>query len=437
MNLKVNDLPQFYFRFGIFSPKEIKKLAVIQVNDVTLYRYHRPTENGLNSLHMGTVDRQFECTTCGKTSRECQGHYGYINLSYPVYHPGYIDLILKTLKCICYCCGNSKIELNIDEESEDEEYEDEEYEESEDEEYEDELDMDNSDDDLSDNDDDDEDYYSDDEEIEVEVKSKSIEEEQMYGIIGKIRGKDKLNTVSKQAEKVKICPHCKFPQPILTKSVLIIKSKFTEKQIEELDDDDDKLIATEPFTPLKALQLLKLAPFELLKKIGFKPEHSHPSNMIITLLLVPPPAIRPSVVISEGGKMRGQNDLTNLIQEVLKSAVKIEKSLQEQNLNKITIEKHGKQKKYFWNEEMTNMLENTPLCTAEVLTSISKNINIDNMFLQNIERLQYALYGYMINSANNPFKSSVHRSGRQKKPIMKRFGGKEGIFYYKKIYIYN
>ena len=78
---------------------------------------------------MGTIDRRMKCGTCGHGLQKCFGHYGStkkqqnnsqtttkhsniktigrIDLAYPVYHVGLMDVIVRALKCVCFFCSSS------------------------------------------------------------------------------------------------------------------------------------------------------------------------------------------------------------------------------------------------------------------------------------------------------------------------------------------
>ena len=54
---------------------------------------------------MGSVDRRHLCATCMRDARSCQGHAGHIELSYPAYHFGFVETVLKTLRTTCFFCA--------------------------------------------------------------------------------------------------------------------------------------------------------------------------------------------------------------------------------------------------------------------------------------------------------------------------------------------
>ncbi|GMI36945.1 hypothetical protein TrCOL_g7026 [Triparma columacea] len=36
----------------------------------------------------------------------CPGYFGHVELACPVYHQGFIDMVLKSLRCVCYHCSS-------------------------------------------------------------------------------------------------------------------------------------------------------------------------------------------------------------------------------------------------------------------------------------------------------------------------------------------
>ncbi|KAJ1950344.1 DNA-directed RNA polymerase II core subunit rpo21, partial [Linderina macrospora] len=68
----------------------------------------KPKIGGLLDPRMGTIDRNFKCQTCGENMTECPGHFGYIELAKPVYHIGFISKVKKILECVCWRCSKLK-----------------------------------------------------------------------------------------------------------------------------------------------------------------------------------------------------------------------------------------------------------------------------------------------------------------------------------------
>jgi len=92
-------------RLRPFQEDEIRRRSVCEVTEVSLYAQHVPRPNGLMDLRMGRVDRRFRCATCERSMDECGGHPGHMELPVPLYHPLFINEILKTLRSVCYHCG--------------------------------------------------------------------------------------------------------------------------------------------------------------------------------------------------------------------------------------------------------------------------------------------------------------------------------------------
>jgi DNA-directed RNA polymerase II subunit RPB1 len=65
----------------------------------------KPRDGGLNDPRLGSIDRQFKCATCDQNMSECPGHFGHIELSKPVFHPGFIKKTKKLLEMVCHNCS--------------------------------------------------------------------------------------------------------------------------------------------------------------------------------------------------------------------------------------------------------------------------------------------------------------------------------------------
>ena len=85
--------------FGISSAEDIKKTAVCKIDSSKL--------SGPGTVYdekMGcAADTNEKCVTC-KLTKECWGHFGYIELNEPVMHPMYYKTIAIFLKCFCKKC---------------------------------------------------------------------------------------------------------------------------------------------------------------------------------------------------------------------------------------------------------------------------------------------------------------------------------------------
>ncbi len=93
-------------RFGLLSPKEIRKMSVTKIITADTYDDDGyPIEMGLMDPRLGVIDPGLRCKTCGGRPGECPGHFGHIELAAPVIHVGFARFIRKILKITCRKCG--------------------------------------------------------------------------------------------------------------------------------------------------------------------------------------------------------------------------------------------------------------------------------------------------------------------------------------------
>ncbi|KAF7696557.1 DNA-directed RNA polymerase II subunit RPB1 [Cucumispora dikerogammari] len=97
--------------FQLLSSTAIKNLAVTQITSPITIENGVPKTNGLLDPRLGSIDRTILCSTCYET-KECPGHFGYIELRKRVLNPGYISKIKKILECVCYSCSQLLVSSN-------------------------------------------------------------------------------------------------------------------------------------------------------------------------------------------------------------------------------------------------------------------------------------------------------------------------------------
>jgi len=98
-------------QFGVLSPEEIKEMSVCKITTALLYDGPRPVRGGLCDPFMGTMERELKCSTCAGNVSECPGHFGHIDLEKPVYHSGFLDKTLQVLRAVCFHCSKLKIPI--------------------------------------------------------------------------------------------------------------------------------------------------------------------------------------------------------------------------------------------------------------------------------------------------------------------------------------
>ena len=248
--------------FGLFSADEVRKGSVVSVSESALYDRNLPREKAINDLRMGTVDRRFCCSTCKKDVMQCIGHNGNMTLAKPVYHIGYVDVILKVLRSVCFYCSN----LLLKEDS-----------------------------------------------------------SKLYNIQCSDYAKDcisqsrnHLTTISNYCKQRKKCFLCGGRQPTYYRCGILIKKEFRDCNPQDFESEEERQYAKSPFTPEVARRILHHISDRHLRIMGFPLDHTRPENMILSELIIPPPIMRPTIMVSDGSRIRGQDDLTIKLQEILK-----------------------------------------------------------------------------------------------------------------------
>lgn len=200
-------------------------------------------------------------------------------------------------------------------------------------------------------------------------------------------GKDpntRFSTVCKLARAKKKCSVCKSPQPEWHRQGLVITRVWGGATT--FFDDQQQDYAEQPFLPTVARDILANIDVEFLKLL----EISHAENMILTVLYVPPPIVRPA--ISHGGsgsKAKGQDHLTQHLQEILKKNEALRESLRES------------------------------------LRETSLREDAGNTAAKQFTELQNAVANYFVNGSPHVPKT-IQRSGMPLRDLTKRLKGKKG-----------
>lgn len=92
--------------FGVLDPEKIKDMAAAKITKTELYDQEGyPTEGGLMDPRLGVIDPGVRCRTCGGSVGECQGHFGYLELTRPIVHVHYAKILFTLLKMFCWKCS--------------------------------------------------------------------------------------------------------------------------------------------------------------------------------------------------------------------------------------------------------------------------------------------------------------------------------------------
>ena len=100
-------------QFGVYSPEVILKKSVVNINVDTLYDSNGdPKINGLFDPRMGYIEPRLKCKTCDQTYINCPGHFGHIELPKPVFNLQFEQWIVKILRCVCIKCSRLLVNKN-------------------------------------------------------------------------------------------------------------------------------------------------------------------------------------------------------------------------------------------------------------------------------------------------------------------------------------
>lgn len=81
-------------------------MSVAEIKSPVVYdEQGMPNYQAVNDPRMGVINRESRCMTCKGTQVDCPGHFGHIELTYPVYHAGLFPYILKFLRSTCFNCS--------------------------------------------------------------------------------------------------------------------------------------------------------------------------------------------------------------------------------------------------------------------------------------------------------------------------------------------
>lgn len=252
--------------FSIFNEKTLKNYSAFGVSGITrpdIYENQEPRKDGLIDSRMGTTNDEILCDTCQLNSKYCIGHFGHINLGYPVFHVGFLPYIKDILNCICIRCSNLRIDKTNGE---------------------------------------------------------------ILKIVRLKQGKARLNAIKELVKDMKYCSrgniNCNSPLPKIKEESK--KTTFRLEFIAEFAGLDTTHSGQKTSEKLK-YKLTTAYIYNIFKAIsdedciilGLNPNYGRPEDMIHTIFPVPPVAIRPSIKI-ESASFTNEDDLTKKLVSIVK-----------------------------------------------------------------------------------------------------------------------
>lgn len=312
-------------QFGVFKPDDIIKRSVCEV------QFPVTTEGKLNGLfdpRMGVLENGKVCRSCGQNNHNCPGHFGHFVLARPVYYTQFFKTVKKVLDCVCFKCGK----LLIDKEK--------------------------------------------------------------HAHLLRYKGEARWKMVHEIATEMERCgadtaDGCGSRQPSKYKEEPVHRifaewrdmpfPEGTELPEHATDNKNGTMNITLPLEPEYVHRLLRRITDEDAEFMGFSRHWCRPDWLMCTVLPIPPPQVRPSVM--QDNNQRSEDDLTSKLIEIIKANNTLKKKIAE-----------DPRKRFI--DEYTNLLQ------YHVATLIDNNI-----------------------PGVSP---AAQRSGRLLKSLQQRLGSKEG-----------
>ncbi|KAG2453789.1 hypothetical protein HYH02_001998 [Chlamydomonas schloesseri] len=246
-------------QFSVWDPAEIKAYSVAEIVTSETYEKGKPKLGGLSDPRMGTMDRGGICTTDGASANDSPGYFGHIALARPVYHIGFIKTVVRVLRCVSYHTSR----LLVD---------------------------------------------KDDPKYAYGLRISDPEKRLRY-FVHLCQGK-KMDEATGN------------PQPSYRLEGLKIMAEFPKLKGDE-EQEQDNVERKQELTAARALEIMKRIPVEDCKAMGFDCRFTRPDWMIIQNMPVPPPPVRPSVMMDSSS--RCEDDLTHKLAEILRTNNAIKK----------------------------------------------------------------------------------------------------------------
>eukprot|EP00898_Chlorokybus_atmophyticus_P000376 jgi/Chlat1/1339/Chrsp119S01776 len=273
-------------QFGVLSPDEIRQMAVAKIESSDLYDRGVPKMGGLNDPRMGTLDRSLKCQTCNSGKVDCPGHFGVIELAKPMFHVGFIKTVLRVLRCVCFNCSKLLADQN------DSRFR-----------------------------------------VALKIRNRATRLRKVTDICktkSLCEGGDEIlpGTTDEHGNELKAHGGCGAMQPKISIDGMKILAEF--KQAKKREDDPylpEPVERKQVLTAERVLNILKRISDEECKMMGLDPENARPDWMIISALPVPPPPVRPSVMM--GSSAHSEDDLTHKLAEIVRANAQLKR--QEQN----------------------------------------------------------------------------------------------------------
>uniref|UniRef100_A0A0K8TN99 DNA-directed RNA polymerase subunit n=1 Tax=Tabanus bromius TaxID=304241 RepID=A0A0K8TN99_TABBR len=266
-------------QFGILAPDEIRRMSVTDggIQFAETLEGGRPKLGGLMDPRQGVIDRNSRCQTCAGNMTECPGHFGHIDLAKPVFHIGFFTKTMKILRCVCFYCSKLLVSPNNPKIK------------------------------------------------EIVMKSKGQPRKRLAYIYDLCKGKkiceggedmDLIKDGQPPDPSKKGHGGCGNYQPSIKRTGLDLVAEW--KYVNE-DSQEKMAVSAE-----RVWEIFKHITDEECFILGMDPKFARPDWMIVTVLPVPPLAVRPAVVMF--GAAKNQDDLTHKLADIIKANNELRKN---------------------------------------------------------------------------------------------------------------
>ncbi len=309
-----------HVQFGILSPDETVAMSVAKIEHVEMFDGLGKKEGGLLDPRMGCVDKTDRCTTCRTGTEGCPGHFGHIELARPFYHIGWQMIrVKKILETFCHHCSKIRLTPTVTQVVH----------------------------------------------VKGEAQTSKTGPRDKYLEMMKIRKAARFTFAWRYGKGRPVCEWADCGRQLLPLKRVRTKLQYDNGKVLEASD---------------AHEILRRISDDDWTLLGMDCVNARPEWMILTVLPVPPPAVRPSINMEGNG--RGEDDLTHKLGDIIK-----------------------------YNELVKNPSDGSSSKAA----------------LEHIELLQYHITTYIDNAVPGN-DAATQKGGRPLKSLKSRLKGKEGRF---------
>jgi DNA-directed RNA polymerase II subunit RPB1 len=261
-------------QFGIFSPDEIVKRSVVEIISQATYDGNEPKIGGLFDPRMGVLDNGKKCRSCGQTNHSCPGHFGHYRLARPVYFIQFLPIVLNILRCVCIRCSK----LLIDKDSH----------------------------------------------PRVSKRRGEARWREAYNL---------CSNISRCGQQTEDGCGARQPNRYVRDGIARIVAEWDAQENETTKTDKVR----QPLDVEYVHRLFRQITDEDVDFMGFSRHWCRPDWMICTVLPIPPPQVRPSVI--QDNNQRSEDDLTHKLFEIIKMNKVLQDKI-DKNANRNQIEEY-------------------------------------------------------------------------------------------------